>query len=162
MPHPGIVDGPSLLTNLADAGVEFITVGGTAAELHGSPMFTANLDIVHSRTPENVARLVSVLESLDAIFRADFSGRKLRPTTGHLSGPGQSLLATQLGPLDCRGTLHDGRGFDELLTHTVVVPLRGRSLRVLDLRTLIAIKASTGREKDRAAVAHLTPLLRDA
>ena len=161
MPHPSVVDGPSLLTTLADAGVEFITVGGTAAALHGSPMFTADLDIVHRRTPENVARLVAVLESLDAWFRADLTGRKLRPTAGHLSGPGQSLLATRLGPLDSLGTLHDGRGFDDLLPHTVAVPLRERTLRVLDLPTLIDLKVSIGRDKDVAAVAHLTPLLRD-
>ena len=37
--------------------VEYIVVGGTAALAHGSARLTQDLDVVYSRTPENLDRL---------------------------------------------------------------------------------------------------------
>ena len=45
-----------LLEALADARVEFVVIGGIAAVLHGAPIVTRDVDIVHRTTPENVAR----------------------------------------------------------------------------------------------------------
>ncbi|MGB8328982.1 MAG: hypothetical protein WCE62_02570 [Polyangiales bacterium] len=42
--------------------MEFIIVGGAAAVLHGAPITTEDLDIVHRRSPENVARLRTLLD----------------------------------------------------------------------------------------------------
>ncbi len=58
--HPSAADLPALLATLCDAGVEFIIVGGAAAVIQGAPITTNDLDIVHRRTPENVARLRGV------------------------------------------------------------------------------------------------------
>jgi hypothetical protein len=49
-------------------------VGGPAAALNGVPINTFDLDAVHSRDPENIARLVPALESLDAVFRVGLIG----------------------------------------------------------------------------------------
>jgi hypothetical protein len=149
------LDPLGLVEALADAGVELIIVGGGAAVLHGSPVLTADLDIVHRRTPENVERLLLILARLDACFRGDLAGRRLAPSAQHLLGSGQLLLSTALGPLDCLCVLHDGRGFDELLPHTVTLAVEGRSVRVLDLDTLIEVKTKAGREKDKLTVGHL-------
>ncbi|MDP3275572.1 MAG: hypothetical protein Q8Q09_10285 [Deltaproteobacteria bacterium] len=81
--------------------VEFIVVGGVCAVLHGAPVATFDLDIVHSRTPENVAKRLDVLGGIDAMFRAD--SRELRPTAALLEGPGHLLLRTTLGALGCSG-----------------------------------------------------------
>ena len=69
--HPKAADLPALLAALCDSGVEFIIVGGVAAVLQGVPITTNDLDIVHRRTPENVARLLEVLLELDATMRYD-------------------------------------------------------------------------------------------
>jgi hypothetical protein len=37
--------------------------------LQGAPATTLDLDIVHRRTPENVERLLSVLQLLNAVVR---------------------------------------------------------------------------------------------
>jgi hypothetical protein len=63
--RPTVADPEALLTELAADQVEFIVVGGTAAVLHGAPIATQDLDIVHRRTEENVARLMNVLVRLD-------------------------------------------------------------------------------------------------
>jgi hypothetical protein len=90
-----------ILQLLTAGEVEFIVVGMTAGILQGAPVTTLDLDVVHRRTPENVARLLRVLEGLDAVYRHD--PRKLRPQQSHLLSPGHQLLTTTHGDLDCLG-----------------------------------------------------------
>jgi predicted nucleotidyltransferase len=154
MPHPAGADLDALVQTLLAARVEFIVVGGTAAVLHGAPIMTQDLDIVHRRTPENVHRLAQVLANVEATFR----GRDLRPTPALLSGSGQLNLSTTLGPLDVLCVLHDGRGYDELLPHTEVLKDGATEIRVIDLDTLIAVKAAAARDRDKLALPILMAL----
>lgn len=117
MSHPPRADLDALVQALLDAGVEFIVVGGAAAVLHGAPITTQDLHIVHRRTPENVRRLSDLLTKLDATLR----GRDLRPSAELLAGRGQLNLSTSLGPLDPLCVLHDGRDYDDLVPHTTVL-----------------------------------------
>lgn len=148
MPSPGHADVGELLRRLADAGVEFIVVGGAAAVLHGAPITTEDLDIVHRRSPENVSRLKTLLDELDARVR-ELANRRLPPQESALLGDGHVLLSTRLGPLDCLGTLIDGRGFEELVSHSESIKDEGAEFLVVDLPTLIELKTKTGRAKDR-------------
>ena len=158
MAHPRSADFGGLVRVLGEAQVEFIVIGGYAGIVHGGPLTTFDLDIIRHRTPENIARLLQVLENVDAYTRLDH--RRLRVDESHLAGPGALLLATRLGPLDLLGTLNDGRGYEELLPHTDLFEIAGHALRVLDLPTLIEVKAAAGRDKDKLAVAQLVAILR--
>ncbi|MBL4683106.1 MAG: hypothetical protein JKY37_00840 [Nannocystaceae bacterium] len=140
-------------------GVEFIVVGGIAAVLHGAPISTRDLDIVHARHPRNVERLLVVLDELCARVR-DPAGRDLQPSEQALLGTGQSLLMTRLSPLDCLGALHDGRDFDALVEHTIELSDDSLTIRVLDLRTLIAVKTEAGRPRDLLVVPLLEAILK--
>jgi len=53
-----------VLEGLLDAGVDFILVGGLAAVIQGAPVTTMDVDVVHSQSPENIARLLSFLKTL--------------------------------------------------------------------------------------------------
>jgi hypothetical protein len=159
--HPTVVDPEALLSELIGAGVEFIVVGGTAAVLHAAPITTQDLDIVHRRTPENVSRLMAVLQRLDAFMRYDLANRMLRPTQEMLLGRGQINLSTTLGPLDPLCELGEGQGYEELLPHTEVMTDGQLTLRVLDLPTLIDVKTRLGRLKDRAMVPILIAVLEE-
>ena len=144
-----------LLELLAEHEVDFIVVGMTAGILHGAPVTTVDVDIVHRRTSENVVRLLGALEALDAVYRHD--PRKLRPRESHLLGPGHQLLATTHGDLDCLGTIDEDRGYDELLEQTEELSLSsGRTVRLVSLPALIEAKERCGRPKDLAAL----PVLR--
>ena len=135
--------------------VEVVVVDMTAGILRGAPVTTVDVDVVHRRTPENVARLLIALEGLDAVYRHD--PRKLRPAESHLSGPGRQLLSTRLGDLDCLGTIDESRGYDDLVELSDEMTLSsGRSIRVLRLSALIDAKERSGRPKDLAAL----PVLR--
>lgn len=158
--HPKVADLRALTTLLLEREIDFILVGGAAALVHGASTGTQDCDIVHARTPENVERVRALLAELGAFFRGDLSGRQITPGVDHLTGRGQILLTTELGPLDLLGTLHDGRGYQELLPNTILLDVEGRLLRVLDLPTLIEVKTAAGRPKDKVVVAELLPLLR--
>lgn len=139
-----------ILIRLADAGVEAIVVGMASAVLQGVPATTWDLDVVHRRTSDNVDRLLGVLRDLQAVARHD--PRHLRPEAAHLLGPGHVLLQTRYGDVDCLGTIDEGRGYEELLPSTIVVEFEGRSLRLLSLREILAVKTRAGRPKDVAQI----------
>ncbi len=145
----------NIIRTLTEGGVDFVLVGGVAAVLGGAPVHTFDVDIVHSRAPDNIDRLLSVLGSLEAVFRIQ-PERRLKPNASHLAGSGHLNLVTRYGPFDVLCTIGDNLGFDELVPHTVETTVRGMRVRVLDLETLIAIKEQLGGEKDRAVL----PILR--
>jgi hypothetical protein len=134
--------------------VRFVVVGGVAAALGGAPVVTLDLDIVHERAPENVARLLDALAELDARYR-DPGGRVLRPEATALLGPGHHLLATTAGPVDVLGEVVGGSTYTELLEETTPVPLDGHTIAVLGLAAVIRLKEALGRDKDRAMLAIL-------
>ncbi len=148
----------SALRVLAKHGVDFIVVGGVGAVLHGAPVSTFDVDIVHSTDSENAARLLAALTELDAYYRLP-ADRRLRPGVSHLEGTRHQLLLTRFGPLDVLGFIGNGRRYEDLLPHTEEM-LLGADLkvRVLGLETIIASKEETGQEKDLASL----PLLRAA
>ncbi len=135
--------------------VEFIVVGGIAAVLNGAPISTFDLDIVHQRTPENVARLMAALAALDARYR-DLAGRLLRPQIEAIAGDGHHLLLTNCGPVDVLGRIGAGEGFDELRGESNSHLLGDLKVVVLNLSALIRTKQAAGREKDLAVL----PILR--
>jgi hypothetical protein len=146
----------SIFETLARHQVEYLVVGGVAAVLGGAPVSTFDLDIVHSTSPENVVRILTALEELDAWYR-HFQERRLRPDASHLTSRGHQLLMTRYGPFDVLGMIGKGRTYFDLLPLTVEMEVRsGVRVRVLSLEAQIAVKVEVGGEKDAA----MLPLLR--
>jgi hypothetical protein len=150
------VDYRAILRTLCHEGVDFIVVGGVSAVLQGAPLATFDLDVVHSRQPENLARLMAALEELDAHYR--IPGRQhMKPGFSHLASEGHQLLMTRFGPLDLLGVIGRSRDYNQLLAETEEMEIGGGlRVRVLSLQLLVRSKEETGQEKDRAAL----PLLR--
>lgn len=136
--------------------MDFIVVGGVCAVLHGAPLTTFDLDVVHSREPANLRRLLAALEELEARYRMP-GRRRLRLAGSHLASAGHQLLMTRYGPLDLSGAIGAGRDYGALLPRTVLLRIGPRlRVRLLDLEALIEIKEETGAAKDKAVL----PLLR--
>lgn len=155
MDHPVTPDFLALLRTMVENGVDFIVVGGVSAVLQGSPVTTFDLDLVHSREPENITRILSALQDLDAYYRGRGT-QVLRPGRAHLAASGHQLLMTRHGPLDLLGTIGAGHSYDDLLDHTVEIQIAKWRLRVLDLETLIKVKEEVGHDRDKA----MLPILR--
>ena len=67
--EPEPFDPSAALQALAEAGVDFVVIGGVAGGVHGSSYGTFDLDIVYACDRENLERLASVLRSLEATLR---------------------------------------------------------------------------------------------
>ena len=151
----------SLLETLATSDVEFVVVGLLAAVAQGAPVTTHDLDIVHRRTPENIAKLVDVLvNKLDARYRGHTD--VLRPTAEILAGTGHSLLKTNLGPLDVLGAIEGGRDYDALLPVSQRIEISGHTVHVLGLETLIELNRESTRRKDQLVLPILEETLRQS
>jgi hypothetical protein len=150
----------TLLARLAASGTEFVLVGGLAAVAQGAPLTTLDVDVVHRRDPENVARLLAFLAAVGASYRGRPAGQVLRPTADALLGEGHHLLATSLGPLDVLGAIEGGRGYESLRPESVEVAVEGQRVRVVRLETLVDLKRGAASAKDRLVLGVLEDTLR--
>lgn len=149
----------TLLRTLSEREIEYIVVGGMAGVLHGAPVVTADLDIVHRRSDDNVAKLLTTLQELDAVYRGD--PRRLSPQRSHLTGQGHLLLSTRLGPLDVLCQVQD-EGYEELEPLSDQLALgQGLGARVVRLDKLIELKRAAGRPKDQLALPILLATLQE-
>jgi hypothetical protein len=145
-----------ILRCLCSHDVDFIVVGGVSAVLMGAALNTFDIDIVHSRDPENIPRLQAALQELNAIYRFQ-PERKLSPSESHLVSAGHQLLMTKFGPLDVLGTIGKARSYAELAPAAITTELEpGITIRILNLETQIRVKEEVGAPKDLAVL----PLLR--
>ena len=154
--------GPDLsavLEGLISAGVTFILVGGLAAVVQGAPVTTMDVDIVHQRTSENIAKLLSFLKSVDAFHRRP-DEIIIEPTENDLSGKGHALFSTRFGPLDVLAVIEEGRTYDNLIEHTVDVSFRGNTIKVLNLKTIVELKKTSKDLKDKQRLPVLEETLR--
>ena len=88
------------------------------------------------------------------------AGAPLPPDRAALLGPGHSLFATDLGPLDVLGAIEDGKAYDDLLDDTVTVQLGDGQVRVLALGAIVELKRRSSHPKDRLMLPVLEATLR--
>ena len=138
----------SLLQTLQKNHIEFIVVGGVGGVLQGAPITTFDLDVVHSRDPGNLHRLLTALNFLDANSRTP-GAKHRKPEYSPLQSTGHHLLMTRAGPLDLLGTIGRGHSYDDLIGQTIDMEIgEGLQVHVLKLDAIIGIKEETAGEKD--------------
>jgi hypothetical protein len=145
---------------LVDHKVDFIVVGGVSAVLHGAPVTTFDLDLVHSREPENRQKLTAALKEMNARYRG-VGDRVITPAPDYLASEGHHLFITDYGPLDLLGTIGKELGYVELMAKSVDLTAGPFRLRVLMLEELIRLKTELGMEKDLAVLPVLRSTLKE-
>lgn len=141
--------------------VEFVVIGGFAANLHGSPLPTLDVDITPRRSQENLQRLSDALRELDAKVRAVELDEPLP-----FSHDADSLAAVQVwnlrtpdGDLDISFVPTGTTGYDDLRRDAAVEDLHGLRIVVASLADVIRSKEAAGRDKDRRTLPVLRELL---
>ncbi|RJP84510.1 MAG: hypothetical protein C4518_18500 [Desulfobacteraceae bacterium] len=147
----------AILEGLLKADIQFILVGGLAAVIQGAPVTTIDVDIVHNRSSENLSKLFCFLKSVGAIYRRP-DDKIIEPKEEDFTG--HALFSTQLGALDVLAFIEKGKGYKDLLEHTVEIDFRGHTLRVLDIKMLIALKKLSNDPKDKQRLPVLEETLR--
>jgi hypothetical protein len=144
-------DPAELLRRLTAAGVRFVVVGGLAAQAHGSPSSTDDLDICYARDPDNLRALARVLSDISAIRRGLPLDAPAMPPLDHrtLRAGGLFTLSTRFGDFDLLADPDPGLDFAMLSARAVSATVYGIPLLVAGLDDLIAMKRAAGRPKDR-------------
>lgn len=147
-----------LIRALADARVEFILVGGLAANAHGSARVTTDVDVVYARSDANLRRVVKALAPLKPYLRGAPTGLPFDWSVATLRAGLNFTLITSAGPIDLLGEIIGGGGYDMLLPHSSTVRAFDRDLALIDLPWLIRVKRAAGRPKDLEVIAELEAL----
>lgn len=153
-----MTDFPSVFRTLSAADVDYVIVGGLAATVHGSARLTLDVDLVYSRTPENIARLVAALRPHAPYLRGAPPGLPFDWSVDTVRAGLNFTLTTSIGDVDLLGEIVGGGDYAALLPHTEEVDLFGFRCRCLDLPALVRSKRAAGRAKDLEALAELEAL----
>jgi hypothetical protein len=147
-----------LVRTLANAHVEFIIVGGLAANAHGAARVTTDVDVVYARSDANLRRIIHALAPLKPYLRGAPPGLPFDWSIKTLRAGLNFTLTTTSGPIDLLGEIAGGGGYDRLIAHTSVVHAFSCEFALLDLPWLIKVKRAAGRPKDLEAIAELEAL----
>ena len=145
----------TLLRRLAEAGVDFVVVGGYAAVIHGSAYVTNDVDVCAVLSADNVEKIRKALADLHPVHRQ---------TNGKLSflevpAPGQPLhnlyLETDDGIIDILTSVLGVGDLARLRERAMRADVFGVSCAVISLEDLITAKEAVGRERDLLTVKEL-------
>jgi predicted nucleotidyltransferase len=141
-----------LIACLADAGVEFVVVGGVSAVLHGAPVVTQDLDISYRRHPDNVRRLAKALAPFHPQLRGLPPGLPCDVDEHALKMGTNFTLDLGGEPLDLLAEMSGIGGYDQIIANAEEMDVAGKRVKVLALADLIRTKRAAGRPKDLAAL----------
>lgn len=138
-----------LLIELADAGAEFVIVGGFAIAFHGHPRATKDLDVFVRPDPANSRRVFAALARFGApIEMFDINASDFADYDGMLQ------LGVAPNRVDIINRI-DGVRFSEAVAEGCALALEGRRIPFIGRAALITNKRASGRPQDLADVATL-------
>lgn len=149
------LDAQRILEELARHKVDFVLVGGMAAQTHGNTRMTNDVDVIPEPDPQNLARLASALRALEARV-LNRGHENIEIDAAMLPRATIWQLATPHGDID---VLHEAPGaapYDQLRERALVITLDEVRIPVVGLDDLIRMKLARGRPVDHADVAALT------
>ena len=131
-------DQAHLLRALIRSGVEFVIVGGVAAQLRGWAGTTADLDIAVATDGDNATRLNRALAEV-GLMKTDYGGLG-------------TSFETRYGRLEVVRRA-DGVGlYDDWLGKASKMEFEHLTISVAAAEDIVRSKEASGREKDRAAL----------
>lgn len=141
--------------------VDYVVVGGFAAVVRGSSLPTQDIDIVPSRTSENLDRLARALQRMNAKIRIDGDSIPTRIDGAFLLNmPFMLNLVTDFGEMDLTFTpAGKAGGYEGWREHATIENVsEGLSVVVASLDDIIDSKQTANRPKDQMALPYLESL----
>jgi hypothetical protein len=134
---------------LANAGIDFVLIGGLAGIAQGSSYPTYDLDIMYSRDRANLERLAALLGELGASLRGAPPGLPFLLDANTLEEGGNFTFETRYGALDILAYPEGAPKYEEVKRAADEIDFAGRRILVASLDHLIAMKDAAGRGKDQ-------------
>ena len=148
MSDPEYDPGP-LLEALADAGIDFVLIGGRAGGAHRPAEPTYDVGIMYPRNPANHQRMASLLRDLGATLRGAPTDIPLLLDADTLEEGGNFTFDTPHGAFDILAYPVGAPKYEEVKAAAGVIEFAGRTVLVASLDHLIAMKDAAARTKDR-------------
>ncbi len=140
--------------------VQYVVVGGYAAQVHGSTRRTRDVDVVPATDEENLSRLVDALGELGARIRIESApdGLAFATSVEALRGMRMLNLVTRLGELDLTFTPSGTHGYPDLTRGALPFRIGAIEVRIASLADVIRSKTAAARSKDLEALPELRRL----
>jgi hypothetical protein len=140
-----------LIRRLVEANIDFVVIGGLAAQAHGSTSITRDLDVCIPRDLETLSRLAVVLQDIAAVRRGLPTDAPPMPPLDARTLKAGSLftLDTAYGAFDLLANPDPGFDYETLRRSALSTTLLGMPVFFASLDDLIAMKRAAGRPKDR-------------
>ncbi len=139
-----------LLVGLAEANVEFITVGGMACVMNGYVRATEDVDILINKTSINIKKLLSFLSQYGEGFGAELTEADFNDEEG-------AIRVIEEFPIDIFVVM-GGRHYEDLRKYVEIIRIHEHPISFLNPEGLVLLKSNSVREKDRIDVLHLRGL----
>lgn len=162
------IDAERILAVFARHGVEFLIVGGLAAQLHGATRATYDVDVLAGRSAKNLERVAAALRELGAFLRvgglSDEEARALPMPidAATLAALEVSTWRTEAGDVDVLTNLRslegERRPYEDLLAAAVTAEIGSIQVRLAGLGDIVAAKKFANRGKDLEALPELERL----
>jgi predicted nucleotidyltransferase len=140
-----------LLHRLAEAGVEFVVVGGLAVNAWGVVRGTKDVDVVVAPAIDNLKRVAEVavaaggrVQQGDALLGSPIS------IASALASGDQVAIETDLGRLDVIQGLDGVPSYADLRSRAIEAEILGVAVAICSVQDLKAMKKAAGRTRDLA------------
>ena len=148
------VDAAAIIRAFARHKVQYVVIGGFAAELHQVAIPpTRDMDVTPEPSRSNLERLAAALNELNARFRVPDGPPDGVEVPGGVTATWLAemvtiTLVTEAGPLDIAMRPDGTTGYEDLNESGIVMRYEGLDVPVASLSDVIRSKEAAGREKD--------------
>jgi acylphosphatase len=136
-----------LLVALVCGKVDFVTIGGVACALNGFVRTTEDVDLLVAGDPENIQRLLAVLQNVGQGFARELSPSDFSDEEG-------AIRVIEEFPIDIFIRI-GGRHIEDIHAHVRYSQIQGIPVPYLSAEGLILLKKESVRDKDQIDVAAL-------
>lgn len=155
------LDIQELFRVLNEHGVDYLVIGGVAAQVHGRRRTPMKLEVMPSPGPDNFERLAAALVALDA-HPIELGPSAPTPTAEQLRvAPVVPPLRTRHGELHVLNEVPGATAYAGMRTRALDVDLDGIVIQIISVDDLIRMKQAAGRPSDLEDIEALTTVARD-
>ncbi len=149
-----------LFRTLAEHRVDYLVIGGVAAQVHGRRRTTKDLDVTPAPDPKNFERLAAALIALEA-HPAGLGESAPTPTAEQLNVASiVPPLATQHGELHILNDVPGAADYAAMRTRALESELAGTAVQIVSVDDLVRMKRAAGRPSDLEDVEALLTVAR--
>jgi hypothetical protein len=149
------LDLQQLFRVLDEYGVDYLVIGGVAAQVHGRRRTTKDLDVTPAPDQENLERLAAALAALDA-HPVEVGRSAPSPTAEQLNVATVRPLVTLHGDLHILNEVPGAAAYAAMRARALTTDLDGVAVHIVGVDDLIRMKQATGRPSDIEDVEALT------